>query len=151
MLVVDEAHHLRNDVLEDLRLLTNYAMDSEPRLCLLLVGLSELRRRMAVAVHESLTQRIIVRLHLTGLARNELADFHGDNTCTCPAGCTLRSSGALYKVGLYLRQDFKASASDCTGCAQRAKCIRKPDATRRTVALHTQMPDDPQDPLHRMR
>ena len=38
VLVVDEAQHLRNDVLEDLRLLTNYAMDSEPRLCLLLVG-----------------------------------------------------------------------------------------------------------------
>ncbi|MCX2862251.1 AAA family ATPase [Paucibacter sp. PLA-PC-4] len=75
VLVVDEAHHLRNDVLEDLRLLTNYAMDSEPRLCLLLVGLSELRRRMAMAVHESLTQRIIVRLHLTGLARDELADY----------------------------------------------------------------------------
>lgn len=77
VLVVDEAHHLRNDVLEDLRLLTNYAMDSEPRLCLLLVGLSELRRRMAMAVHESLTQRIIVRLHLTGLARDELADYLG--------------------------------------------------------------------------
>ena len=28
VLVVDEAQHLRNDVLEDLRLLTNYAMDS---------------------------------------------------------------------------------------------------------------------------
>ena len=28
VLIVDEAHHLRNDVLEDLRLLTNYAMDS---------------------------------------------------------------------------------------------------------------------------
>ena len=50
-------------------------MDSEPRLCLLLVGLSELRRRMAMAVHESPTQRIIVRLHLTGLARYELADY----------------------------------------------------------------------------
>ncbi|MGM0678048.1 AAA family ATPase [Ectothiorhodospira marina] len=35
VLIIDEAHHLRNDVLEDLRLLTNYAMDSDPRLCLL--------------------------------------------------------------------------------------------------------------------
>ena len=34
VLVVDEAHHLRNDVLEDLRLLTNFAMDSENRMCL---------------------------------------------------------------------------------------------------------------------
>lgn len=75
VLVVDEAQHLRNDVLEDLRLLTNYAMDSEPRLCLLLVGLTELRRRLSMAVHESLAQRVVVRYHLSGLAREELADY----------------------------------------------------------------------------
>ena len=54
ILVIDEAQHLRNDVLEDLRLLCNYEMDSENRLCLLLVGLTELRRRLAMACHESL-------------------------------------------------------------------------------------------------
>lgn len=47
VLIIDEAHHLRNEILEDLRLLTNYRMDSENRLCLLLVGLTELRRRLA--------------------------------------------------------------------------------------------------------
>jgi len=75
VLVVDEAQHLRNDVLEDLRLLTNFAMDSEPRLCLLLVGLTELRRRLGMAVHESLAQRIVVRYHLGGLARDELSEY----------------------------------------------------------------------------
>ena len=75
VLVVDEAQHLRNDVLEDLRLLTNYAMDSEPRLCLLLIGLTELRRRLSMAVHESLAQRIVVRYHLGGLARDELPGY----------------------------------------------------------------------------
>lgn len=75
VLVVDEAQHLRNDVLEDLRLLTNYAMDAEPRLCLLLAGLTELRRRLSMAVHESLTQRIVVRYHLGGLARDELPAY----------------------------------------------------------------------------
>ena len=75
VLVVDEAQHLRNDVLEDLRLLTNYAMDSEPRLCLLLVGLTELRRRLSMAVHESLAQRVVVRYHLSGLARVYLGDY----------------------------------------------------------------------------
>ena len=72
VLVIDEAHHLRNDVLEDLRLLCNYEMDSENRLCVLLVGLTELRRRLAMAVHESLSQRLVVRHHLTGLDRDEL-------------------------------------------------------------------------------
>jgi general secretion pathway protein A len=75
VLIVDEAHHLRNEVLEDLRLLTNYAMDSQNRLCLLLVGLTELRRRLSMAVHESLAQRIVVRHHLAGLSREELPEY----------------------------------------------------------------------------
>jgi type II secretory pathway predicted ATPase ExeA len=72
VLVVDEAHHLRSDVLEDLRLLTNYEMDSQNRLCLLLIGHAELRRRLSMTVHEALSQRIVVRHHLMGLTREEL-------------------------------------------------------------------------------
>ena len=45
-LIFDEAHHLSNQALEELRLLTNYAMDSEKRLCMLLVGLPPLRKRL---------------------------------------------------------------------------------------------------------
>ena len=77
--------------------------------------------------------------------------FHGDNTCTCPAGCTLRSSGALYTAGRYRRQEFKARASDCQGCTLRSQCIRKPETTQRKIAVHHRMPDDPNEPIHRMR
>lgn len=87
VLVIDEAQHLRNEVLEDLRLLTNYAMDAERRLCLLLVGLTELRRRLAMAVHESLAQRIVVRYHLAGLTREELPAYLEHHLAL--AGCTL--------------------------------------------------------------
>jgi len=75
ILIVDEAHLLRADVLEDLRLLTNYNMDSENRLCLLLIGQPELRRRLSMAVHEALCQRIVVRYHLAGLSRHELPAY----------------------------------------------------------------------------
>jgi len=75
LLVIDEAHHLRNEVLEDLRLLTNYAMDAQRRLCLLLVGLTELRRRLAMAAHESLEQRIVVSFHFPGFTRDELPAY----------------------------------------------------------------------------
>ena len=37
-----------------------------------LVGLTELRRRLSMACHESLSQRLVVRHHLTGLERDEL-------------------------------------------------------------------------------
>ena len=75
VLVVDEAQHLRNDVLEDLRLLTNFQMDAERRLCMLLVGLTELRRRLSMAVYESLSQRLVARHHIGSLGRDELDDY----------------------------------------------------------------------------
>ncbi len=87
ILVIDEAHHLRNEVLEDLRLLTNYAMDSERRLILLFVGLMELRRRLSMTVHESLAQRLVVQHHLTGLTREELPAYLAHRLEL--AGCTL--------------------------------------------------------------
>jgi type II secretory pathway predicted ATPase ExeA len=75
VLIVDEAHHLRTDVLEDLRLLTNYAMDSENRLCVILVGHPGLRRRLAMAALDALAQRIVVRAHVRGVSREELGPY----------------------------------------------------------------------------
>ena len=62
-------------MIEDLRLLTNFDMDSAPRLCLVLIGLTELRRRLSMAVHESMQQRLIVQHHLRGLEREELDPY----------------------------------------------------------------------------
>jgi type II secretory pathway predicted ATPase ExeA len=75
VLVIDEAQLMRNDVLDNLRLLTNYQMDSENRLCLILVGHTELRRRLSMSAHEALSQRIVVRHNLAGLTRDELATY----------------------------------------------------------------------------
>jgi general secretion pathway protein A len=75
LLIVDEAHHLRTDLLEDLRLLTNYAMDSSNRLTVILVGHPELRRRLALSALEALGQRIVVRAHVRGLTRDETGSY----------------------------------------------------------------------------
>lgn len=72
ILIIDEAQYLRNDVLENLRLLTNYEMDSQNRLCMIFVGQAELRRRLSLSVHEPLAQRLVVRYHIAGLTREEL-------------------------------------------------------------------------------
>lgn len=75
VLVVDEAHLLRTEVIEELRLLTNFEMDADSRLCLLFVGLTTLRRRLALAVFESLTQRLAMQHHMNGLARDEIEPY----------------------------------------------------------------------------
>ena len=97
VLIVDEAQHLRNDVLEDLRLLTNFQMDAERRLCMLLVGLTELRRRLSMAVHESLSQRLVVRHQFGRLGRDELDDYLAHRLRL--AGCELPTVRAARRRG----------------------------------------------------
>jgi type II secretory pathway predicted ATPase ExeA len=123
ILILDEAQNLRNDVLEELRLLTNYAMDSENRLCLLLSGQTELRRRLGMAVHEALNQRIVVRYHLPGLKRDELPEYLSH--LTKRAGCELplfepaaieaifqATKGLPRKVGTLAHHTLLAAALD---------------------------------------
>ena len=75
VLVIDEAHYLRAELLEEMRLLTNYRMDSENRLCLVLSGHTELRDRLAMTAYQSLSQRIAVRCHLGALDRDEVGGY----------------------------------------------------------------------------
>jgi len=75
VLVIDEAHLLRNDVLDDLRLLTNFRMDSANLLSIILVGQTEFRRKLQFTAHEAFAQRIAVRYHLDGIKRTEIPDF----------------------------------------------------------------------------
>lgn len=71
VLVMDEAHLLSNDQLEQLRLLTNTDMDARSPLALLLLGQPTLRRRLKLGHFAALDQRITLRAHLDGL---DLAD-----------------------------------------------------------------------------
>jgi type II secretory pathway predicted ATPase ExeA len=66
-LIIDEAHLLQTGPLEELRLLTNFKMDSYDPFILVLSGQSDLRRIVEFAVMEPLNQRIAMRYHMPGL------------------------------------------------------------------------------------
>jgi type II secretory pathway predicted ATPase ExeA len=70
-LIIDEAHLLQTGPLEELRLLTNFKMDSYDPFVLILSGQSDLRRTMEFAVMEPLNQRIAIRYHMPGLSPQE--------------------------------------------------------------------------------
>ncbi|MFC1886079.1 ExeA family protein [Thermodesulfobacteriota bacterium] len=70
-LIIDEAHLLQTGPLEELRLLTNFKMDSYDPFILVLSGQSDLRRIMEFAVMEPLNQRIAMRYHIPGLCSEQ--------------------------------------------------------------------------------
>jgi general secretion pathway protein A len=71
VLVVDEAHHLSLDVLEEIRLLTNLETAQEKLLQIVLVGQPELDEKLDSEELRQLKQRIALRSHLTPLDLEE--------------------------------------------------------------------------------
>ena len=71
VLVVDEAHYLSVDVLEEIRLLTNLETADQKLLQILLVGQPELELKLDSPGLHQLKQRIAWRSHLAPLSREE--------------------------------------------------------------------------------
>ena len=71
LLIIDEAHLLQTGPLEELRLLTNFKMDSYDPFILVLSGQSDLRRVMGFAVMVPFNQRIAIRYHMPGLSSDQ--------------------------------------------------------------------------------
>lgn len=72
VLIVDEAQNLSDDVLEQLRLLTNLETSQRKLLQIMLLGQPELRDRLTRVEMRQLAQRIVARYHLESLSRPEL-------------------------------------------------------------------------------
>jgi type II secretory pathway predicted ATPase ExeA len=75
LLTIDEAHLLQTGALEELRLLTNFKMDSYDPFILVLSGQSDLRRTVEFAVMEPFNQRIAMRYHMPGLSLKETQHY----------------------------------------------------------------------------
>lgn len=71
LLIVDDAQALGHRALQELRLLTNFACDSQSPLGLMLVGHPGLRTQLKELPNEALDQRIMLRYHLAGLSSAE--------------------------------------------------------------------------------
>jgi len=71
ILVVDEAHHLSAEILEEIRLLTNLETSQRKLLQVVLAGQPELDVKLDSHELRQLKQRIAVRCHLDPLSSNE--------------------------------------------------------------------------------
>lgn len=72
LLIVDEAHLIPSRAtFEEIRLLTNFQLDDENLIAVVLVGQPELRTRLAHPRYRALTQRMGASFHLTPLREDD--------------------------------------------------------------------------------
>ncbi len=75
ILIIDEAQNLSDEVLEQIRLLTNLETNQRKLLQIVLIGQPELRDKLAGPEMRQLAQRIVARFHLGPLRKHEIAPY----------------------------------------------------------------------------
>ena len=75
LLLVDEAHSLSPDLLDELRLITNFIRDGRPQVSLVMAGSSALEDHLIETKSESFNQRIAARCYLSNLRQTETFEY----------------------------------------------------------------------------
>ncbi len=84
--IIDEANYIRNSILNELKILFNFDMDSKDRAIIILAGMKGLNNTLKLAVHEPLRQRIVMNYDMDGLTKPETKRFVSEKVQN--AGCT---------------------------------------------------------------
>lgn len=71
VIIIDEANYIKTAVLNDLKMLFNFDMDSRDRAVILLAGLPQLNNTLNLGIHEPFRQRIVMNYNLDGLSKEE--------------------------------------------------------------------------------
>lgn len=102
VLIIDEAQDLTEELLEQVRLLSNLETDNRKLLQIVLLGQPELRDRLNNYRLRQLRQRITVRFHLSPLTKSEVTQYVQHRLHVSGANGAPRFTGpALWRVYHY--------------------------------------------------
>ncbi len=144
VIVIDEGHLLGPQLLEEIRFLTNFHMDSASPMALVLVGQTELRQRLRLQTFEAITQRVNLRYHLTGLSEPETNAYIQHHLKVAGVNHPLFSDEAIRLIYQFSKGIPRRINNLCTACLLAGCADQKPVIDEATVkkAL-AEFQDDP--------
>jgi len=100
-IVIDEAQYLNTSILNDLKIIFNFDMDSVQHAVVILAGLPVLNHILGKAIHEAIAQRIIINYAFIGLSRTEMETYIANGLSVSGANeniCKPAALEALYSA-----------------------------------------------------
>ena len=104
IIVLDEAQYLKTEILNDLKMLLNFDLDSKNYVSLILVGQPILNSILRRNIFEALNQRITISYNMVGISKEELKEYINS-----------RISLAHGNNGIFNEQAFEAIYNACGG------------------------------------
>jgi len=95
ILALDEAQYLNAKILNDLKILLNFDMDSKNYAAVIIAGLPTLSNALAGQTHEALAQRIVINYTFTGLSKTEFGGYIETRLKSCGVHTNMFSDNAM--------------------------------------------------------
>jgi len=95
VIICDEGQYLNTKVLNDLKILLNFDMDSGSHAVIVLSGQPALANNLSMNSHEALAQRIVINYSFGGLTKNEMVDYIVSRLKACGASGNVFADSAM--------------------------------------------------------
>ncbi len=112
VIILDEAQYLKTDILNDLKILFNFDMDSINYAVLIIIGHPILNDILSRNIHEALRQRIVVNYMFNGINEKEVEEYLKDR---------LRLAGM--NENMIESSSIKAISSNCNGSIRKLNSL----------------------------
>lgn len=116
VVVVDEAHLLDREMLEEVRFLLNMNMDAQSPMALILVGQSELWDRLQLQAYAAIRQRIDLQCKLTYYDRAEVESYMKQHLAYAGATNDIFSDQAIDDIYRFSSGTARLINKICTHC-----------------------------------
>ena len=112
VILLDEVQYMRTEILNDLKMLLNFDMDSKEMTILILVGQPTVNDTLSRNTHESLKQRVVVNYTFAGLDFIEVSSYLKDRIHLAGLNENIIEENAL-----------KALAANCNGATRKLNSL----------------------------
>lgn len=116
VVIVDEAHLLDREMLEEVRFLLNFKMDSQSPMSLILVGQSELWNKLHMQSYTAIRQRIDIQCKLVHYDRAQTGEYMGAHLSYAGVERDIFSDQAIDEIYRYSGGAARLINKVCTHC-----------------------------------
>lgn len=116
VVVVDEAHLLDKEMLEEVRFLLNFKMDAQSPMALILVGQNELWERLKLQSYAAIRQRIDLQCKLPHLDRAQVGEYVKRHLAYAGADHDIFSDNAVDEIFRFSSGAARMVNKVCTHC-----------------------------------
>ena len=116
VVIVDEAHLLDREMLEEVRFLLNFKMDSQSPMALILVGQSELWDKFQLQAYAAIKQRVDIQCKLNHYDRAQVGEYVHRHLDYAACDSEIFSDAALDEIFKYSSGSATLINKLCTHC-----------------------------------